>query len=278
MEDTFNSVEYIKSLGEDLVNDFIKAGKSTHPCSVGSGREKALMNKLKSILPHGVGVGSGFVIDSYGNTSAQCDLIIYEEDYALKFLINDDENYAYYNCESVIAVGEVKSDATISDIEDAFKKLKRIKELKRYVANPNENTYRLYLSKAEIVSIEEHKFDPEHKIKDQIYTFILSKSLKTTLDSIIIKANEVFVDKQKFFNFILPIEGKALVYLNSQKPLLVDGALEADNIGELNYDSGFGYFLTRLMFHINNGRSVALHHERYLQSQSAFNLINIKSL
>lgn len=77
MENMFNSEDYIKTLGDELVNDFIKAGKSTHPCSVGSGREKALMNKLKSILPHGIGVGSGFVFDSYGNTSAQCDLIIY---------------------------------------------------------------------------------------------------------------------------------------------------------------------------------------------------------
>lgn len=80
MENMFNSEDYIKTLGDELVNDFIKAGKSTHPCSVGSGREKALMNKLKSILPHGIGVGSGFVFDSYGNTSAQCDLIIYAFD------------------------------------------------------------------------------------------------------------------------------------------------------------------------------------------------------
>ena len=86
MEDVFNSVDYIKTLGIELVNDFIKAGSSTHPCAVGSNREKALMNKLKSILPHGIGVGSGFVFDSFGNTSAQCDLIIYEEEYALKFI------------------------------------------------------------------------------------------------------------------------------------------------------------------------------------------------
>ena len=46
MEERFDSKEYIKILGEELVNDFIKAGKTTHTCAVGSGREKALMNKL----------------------------------------------------------------------------------------------------------------------------------------------------------------------------------------------------------------------------------------
>ena len=139
MEATFNSEDYIKTLGEELVNDFIKAGKTTHPCSVGSGREKALMNKLKSILPHGVGVGSGFVIDSYGNTSSQCDLIIYEEEFALKFLINDDESYAYYNCESVIAIGEIKSDASIKEIDDSFKKLKKMKQGKNQLKRKRKN-------------------------------------------------------------------------------------------------------------------------------------------
>ena len=132
MEERFDSKEYIKNLGEELINDFIKAGKATHPCAVGTNREKALMNKLKSILPHGIGVGSGFVIDSLGNTSSQCDLIIYEEEFALKFIINENDTYAYYNCESVIAVGEIKSDASIADVEDSFRKLKKIRELIRY--------------------------------------------------------------------------------------------------------------------------------------------------
>ena len=181
MTDTFNSEDYIKTLGEELVNDFIKAGKTTHPCSVGSGREKALMNKLKSILPHGVGVGSGFVIDSYGKTSSQCDLIIYEEEFALKFIINDDENYAYYNCESVIAVGEIKSDATIADIENSFEKLKRIKELEREkVAG---TSFRSYLSKTSICGAESEKIDPRKNSYDQIFTFVLCKSLSTPLGS-----------------------------------------------------------------------------------------------
>lgn len=115
------------------------------------------MNKLKSILPHGVGVGSGFVIDSFGNTSSQCDLIIYEEEFALKFIINNDDTYAYYNCESVIAVGEIKSDASIVDIEDSFKKLKKIRELIRY--RENDNRFRCYLSKLVACGADSEKYE-----------------------------------------------------------------------------------------------------------------------
>ena len=272
MENMFNSEDYIKTLGDELVNDFIKAGKSTHPCSVGSGREKALMNKLKSILPHGIGVGSGFVFDSYGNTSAQCDLIIYEEEYALKFIINDDESYAYYNCENVIAVGEIKSDATIASIEDSFNKLKKIKELKRFNPNPNDNTFRNYLSNLSIVGVESQKFDPENKLRDQIFTFLISKSIKTPLESIASKANEIFKEKHKYFNLILPIEGKPITYLNLEDRNIIDGALGSDFMAELNDDCGFNFFITRLMYHILNGRSVCLKPERYIQTKTSFNI------
>ena len=48
---------------------------TTHLHAVGRGRKNSARIKLKNILPAGVGVGSGFVIDSYGNTSQQCDII-----------------------------------------------------------------------------------------------------------------------------------------------------------------------------------------------------------
>lgn len=278
MVNAFNSEEYIKTLGIELVNDFTKAGKSTHPCSVGSGREKAIMNKLKSILPHGIGVGSGFVFDSYGNTSSQCDLIIYEEEYALKFIINDDESYAYYNCENVIAVGEVKSDATIASFDDAFTKLKRIKELQRYKTNPNDTSFRNYLSNLGICGAESQKYDPKNKLLDQIFTFVLSKSIKTTLESIATKAREIFDEKYKYVNLILPIEGNAITYFNLENHNIIDGALNADLFAELDDECGFNFFITRLMYHILNDRSVSLKPERYIQTKTSFNLTNMTNI
>ena len=69
-------------------------------------------------MPHGVGIGSGFVYDSFGNVSNQCDVILYEDEFALKCCINNNEKDTYYNCESVIAVGEIKS--TFAEKELSF--------------------------------------------------------------------------------------------------------------------------------------------------------------
>lgn len=275
MEERFDSKEYIKILGEELISDFIKAGKTTHTCAVGSGREKALMNKLKSILPHGVGVGSGFVIDSFGNTSSQCDLIIYEEEFALKFIINNnDDTYAYYNCESVIAVGEIKSDASIADIEDSFKKLKKIRELIRY--RENDNRFRCYLSKLVACGADSEKYEPNEKNTDQIFTFVLCKSLKTPLSSIANKAKEVFETKDKYFNIILPIEGKPITYLEENINSLVQSALDATALCELSdNDAGFNYFITKLLYQIQHGRSVPLNTQRYIQSKNRFSVSTI---
>ena len=54
MRKNFDTFEYVDDLGKDLVRDFEKAGKTTHPHSVGEGREKSAINKLKDILPSGI--------------------------------------------------------------------------------------------------------------------------------------------------------------------------------------------------------------------------------
>ncbi len=264
MEKTFNSYEYIEDLGMDLVTDFSRAGKTTHPGSVGSAREKAVKNRLKNILPHGVGIGSGFVIDSFGNTSAQCDLILYEEDFALKFVINEDEDYAYYNCESVIAVGEIKSDATIKDIKDALKKLKQIKELKRYI---DRNSTRSYLSKISMCQTDESKFDPIYNEYDQIFTFVLCKTLSTSLISVAESLKEIVEERYKYCNHIYSIEGKAISFVNSGGRL-TQSAITGDAIAELK--DNFASFVERLILQIEHGRTVPLDTRRYIQANSTF--------
>ena len=144
MNNQFSTQEYVRMLGKELVFEFDKAGMTTHPHAVGSGRENSARMKLKNILPAGVGVGSGFVIDSFGNTSQQCDIILYEENFSMKFIVNEDQANTYYNCESVIAVGEVKSVASMTEVKDAVKKLSKVNQLKRY--NDDGYNYRKYLS------------------------------------------------------------------------------------------------------------------------------------
>ena len=66
----------------ELVSAFQVAGFATTPGKIGSAREVPVRKKIMQILPRGVGVGSGCVIDSYGNTSRQIDVVLYEKDLA----------------------------------------------------------------------------------------------------------------------------------------------------------------------------------------------------
>lgn len=106
MEQTFNSHDYISDLGDDLILEFTRAGKATTAVLVGTAREKAVKDKLGKILPSKVAIATGCVIDSYGNTSTQTDIILYERDHCPLFTINDTAEATYVPCEGVVAIGE----------------------------------------------------------------------------------------------------------------------------------------------------------------------------
>ncbi|WP_037287740.1 DUF6602 domain-containing protein [Saccharibacillus sacchari] len=282
MESSFDTQKFVSSLGEELIYAFSKSGMTTHPHSVGSGRESAAKVKLEAILPPGIGIGSGFVIDSYGNTSAQCDIILYEQNYSLKFIINEDKAYTYYSCESVIAVGEIKSSASISDIEDSFKKIKRIRELKRRISREDEesNSFRKYFSSMSLTGTEEERYSQDKKQFDQIFTFILCKNLSTPLSSIKNKASEIFDDYSQYFNCILSIEDLYIQYAKIKNATAVEhafSALEADYIFSTeNAELNFNLFIKYLTSFIDRGRTVPLDYHHYHLKEDAN--INIKEL
>ena len=74
----------------------------------------------------------GGVIDSYGGTSRQVDVVIYEKHICPVYCINESPETTYYPCEGVIAVGEIKSLLTSKELADIFEKIASVKTLKRY--------------------------------------------------------------------------------------------------------------------------------------------------
>ena len=132
MQQTFDPIEYVNSVGEDLVTAFDRAGEATTPGLVGGARETSARNKLEQLLPPGIGVGSGCVIDSYGETSRQIDVVIYEKHISPVYSINEDSEARYYPCEGVIAVGEIKSLLNSRELRDIFDKIESVKALKRF--------------------------------------------------------------------------------------------------------------------------------------------------
>ena len=268
MQKTFSTKEYIKVLGKDLVHEFNKAGMTTHPHAVGTGREISAKKKLKSILPAGIGIGSGFVIDSFGNTSKQCDIILYEEAFALKFILDDNEDYAYYNCESVIAVGEVKSDVSSSELEDAINKLAIIKELKR--KNKNGYDSRKYFTSTTVTDCIGNEIIPyisEDNGFKQIYTFLLCKSLNVTTKTVLKYIDKRCTELYMYPNCIVYTEGTYISYIKKEENRL---SLAASRIeGNVMYnlvdnDYTFNHFIHNLLNFISAASTVPLNYNEYL--------------
>lgn len=76
-----------------------------------------------------VGIGSGCIIDTSGIASNQTDIVLYEKDICPIFSVNDDPQATYFPCESVIAVGEIKSSLGTKELTDAVNKIASVKKI-----------------------------------------------------------------------------------------------------------------------------------------------------
>ena len=184
MQKEFNISTFINNLGNDLVTIFKRSSDlGIHPEEVGRAKEIAIAKQIESILPHGVGIGRGYVFDSYGCISNQCDLIIYEKELIPVFVRDFNEDYSFFPCEGVIAVGEIKSTLNMNELEGAIEKLEKIKHLKRcFVDN---HSFRHYLQALSIYGTDCEVFDPENKSFDSIFTFIFCKNNVVNEDTIL---------------------------------------------------------------------------------------------
>ena len=109
LESTFDADAFVRRIGERLVEQFNDARAATSPATVGEAMEQPMKDQLEQVLPRGIGVGSGFVIDSYGGTSRQTDIVLYEKDICPIFSINGTPATTYYPCECVIASGKSRA-------------------------------------------------------------------------------------------------------------------------------------------------------------------------
>ena len=190
MENSFDPNAFIQRMGERLVEQFDDARTATSPSTVGAAMEQPVRAQLEQILPRGLAVGSGFVFDSYGSTSRQTDIVLYEKDICPVFSINNTPETTYYPCECVVAVGEVKSILNKASLRDAFWKIRSVKRLERYPTRhfvPNATTgstpplYRSYgaLHTGDIVNVNENPGP-----LGSIYGFILAGKTRLSDDTL----------------------------------------------------------------------------------------------
>lgn len=156
-------------------------GNLLHPSEFGINREEIVKNYLKNILPDRMEIGSGFVVTANGKVSTQCDIIIYDK--TVTPLIRDEKNHRFFPIESVIAVGEIKSKLSLTELKEALLKLAKIKSLRDVLFSP---AYVYSLRNKE--SIDDYK--PESDEFDQIVTFLICEKFtfpikKTPLTNIV---------------------------------------------------------------------------------------------
>lgn len=176
MEKTFSLNTYANHLQKELILSFEIADLATTPVLVGSAKEHPVRKALSALLPPGISVGSGCVIDIHGGTSRQTDIVLYEKDICPCFSINDAPETTYYPCEGVVAVGEVKSSLGSKELEDIFRKIESVKQLRRF----SDKRYRSYGTKEAVENciIGSPDYSQENNSLDQIFGFALVGKLK----------------------------------------------------------------------------------------------------
>lgn len=143
-------------------------GTLVHSLEFGVYRERVVGEFLKLFLPERMDVDTGFVVNSNGRISSQCDIVIYDR--TVTPLIRDDQHQRFFPIESVCAVGEIKSQLNLLDLKKALRKLAKLKSLRDSLYMPS------YIYTMKASGLHGSTFQPEHDELDQIFTFLICES------------------------------------------------------------------------------------------------------
>ena len=257
----FDTHENIRLLGQELIQAYENAKQATTSGLKGTAREDLVRKRVQSILPGGVGVGTGCVIDSYGNASDQIDIILYEQQFCPIFTVSNTINY--YPCEAVIAVGEIKSDIGKKELKDIYKKVASVRKLKRFMEskgteNASTGTVkcRQYLSKTTVTTPGNTDTFQDSQSGTQIYGFGLGQAFTAKPETMIRHTQELYA---KIPNALRP---NVVLTLNKEAIAPADGrqmsysALNSSGITFLKPENGLEYLLVSLFSIIQDGVTV----------------------
>jgi hypothetical protein len=174
--------------------------KLVHPGEFGSYREKIIHDWLRLYLPKKYGIASGFVINSENKISNQCDIIIY--DLYNTPQIQTEENQKFFPIETILAIGEVKSDInSFAELKKFVEKLSKVKKMRSELKNPK--PYYKHIS---------GNFDLERNPYDNVFTFLICN--KFNFDPIGKNCN-IDIYKTHRHNLILSISDGLMNYTST---------------------------------------------------------------
>ncbi len=182
----FSVPDFIEGLGAELIAAYERGGMATSPGAIGAAREGPVRRKLAQVFAGGVGIGTGFVIDAEGNVSKQQDVILYEKDFCPVYRINEIDEVAYYPCEGVFAVGEVKSTIGSVEFDDILEKIASVRRLRRHIDKeqavigpPREYVaFRHYGVGTSFEGTAEEDYVQDKSERHQIYGFAIGRTIQ----------------------------------------------------------------------------------------------------
>jgi hypothetical protein len=265
MDATFSPAQFLKYLAQELVANFARAGSATTPGLVGGGREVEVRRKLEMLLPQKVAVASGCVIDSFGQTSNQADVLIHERDNCPVFSINGAPEATYIPCESVVAVGEIKSTLDTKELRDSVSKLQKIKSLQR--AFKDKTQFRMYGSSLMAQGADCEVFDQINKITDQTYTFLLCQKFGLKQKTLAARYSEFCGQAEPHLapSIVMSLTDGIMMFADG-KGALLRNAVGARQVAFFKHPGGdFQYLLNEIVHACQRGRSTdVLAHAEYL--------------
>jgi hypothetical protein len=193
-----------KSLYEDLT----KKNNLIHPGEYGMYKERTLQELVKFIVPYKYQLTDGYIINSYNETSTQCDLILYDK--LNTPLVEFGNRFQFIPVESVAAIGEVKSTLSKRELIEALIKLAKIKQLFK----PSEEATKFGLTTNQLELFVPFTFiicDDITGINDE-YTF------KHLIKDIAHGYTSAGIEPAHFFNIMICLSAnKAFSYRTSQE-------------------------------------------------------------
>jgi len=173
-----------------------------HPGEYGTYREAVCKDFIRFVIPRRLDIDQGFLINSDGDISNQCDIIVYDSRTAP--MIETGERQRFFPIESVCAIGEVKSDMTKGEFINAINKLGEIKKMRDNIVNPF------------ILNSENSNFNPQLNHTDQIFTFLICNKFKFDPIDLVNEFSSIYtLQSYQKHNLILSLNDGLFLYTDS---------------------------------------------------------------
>lgn len=204
-------VSLFKERIQSFFKDFDRASQSLyydestekliHPGEFGSYREGLVRDLLREMIPEIYGVSHGFIISPNGETSKQCDIVIYHKHHSP--IIRNPEHQRFFTVESVVAVGEIKSNLTPENLRNTISNLSTIKKYRTAIPNPAVAFQRPFRNL---------KYEPFTCERDQVGTFLLCSKLNFS-EKLLLKEVDKWTDHPSFrLNHVCTLDGICTAY------------------------------------------------------------------